>query len=54
MRKSFIVAAGKAFLIGGVSAAAKEAEAGRAFLNFLTTPASLAVLKARGLEAVTP
>jgi molybdate transport system substrate-binding protein len=39
---------------GGVSAAAKEAEAGRALLNFLTTPASLAVFKARGLEAVTP
>jgi hypothetical protein len=39
---------------GGVSAAAKEAEAGRALLNFLTTPAPLAVLKAKGLEAVTP
>jgi hypothetical protein len=33
---------------------AKEAEAGRALLNFLTIPASLAVFKARGLEAVTP
>ena len=38
----------------GVSAKAKEAEAGRALLKFLTTPAAVAVFKARGLEPGTP
>ena len=35
---------------GGVSVNAKEAEAGRALLKFLATPAALAVFKANGLE----
>ena len=35
---------------GGVSVNAKEPEAGRALLKFLTTPAALAVFKANGLE----
>lgn len=39
---------------GGVSAAAKEAEAGRALLNFLTMPEAVAVFKAKGLEPGTP
>jgi molybdate transport system substrate-binding protein len=39
---------------GGVSASAKEPEAGRALLNFLTSPATLASLKAKGLEPFTP
>ena len=39
---------------GGVSAAAKEAEAGRSLLNFLTTPTAVATLKAKGVEPVTP
>jgi molybdate transport system substrate-binding protein len=34
----------------GLSATAKEPEAGRALLNFLTTPAAVAVFKAKGLE----
>jgi molybdate transport system substrate-binding protein len=39
---------------GGVSASAKQPEAGRALLNFLTTPSSFAVFKAKGLELLTP
>jgi molybdate transport system substrate-binding protein len=35
---------------GGISVNAKEQQAGRALLNFLTTPAALAVFKANGLE----
>jgi hypothetical protein len=35
------------------SAAAKEAEAGRALLNFLTMPATVAAFKTKGLEPVT-
>jgi molybdate transport system substrate-binding protein len=35
---------------GGVSAAAKEPEAARALLSFLTTPAALAVFKAKGFD----
>ena len=35
---------------GGLSVTAKEPEAGRALLNFLKTPAALAVFKANGLE----
>jgi molybdate transport system substrate-binding protein len=35
---------------GGVSSAAKEPEAGRALLAFLTTPAALAVFKAKGFD----
>ena len=38
----------------GVSAVAKQAEAGKELLNFLTTPAAVAVFKAKGLEPVTP
>jgi molybdate transport system substrate-binding protein len=37
---------------GGVATAAKEPAAGRALLSFLTTPAAVAVFKARGLEPV--
>ena len=39
---------------GGISSAAKEAEAGRALLKFLTTPAAVAVFKAKGLDPVGP
>jgi molybdate transport system substrate-binding protein len=39
---------------GGLSAAAKEADAGKALLNFLTTTTALAVFKAKGLEPVSP
>jgi len=40
---------------GGVSAAAKEPEAGRALLKFLTTPAAVAAFKAQGgLDPVAP
>ena len=39
---------------GGVSASAKEAEAGRALLNFLVTPAAIAVWKENGLEPAAP
>ena len=39
---------------GGLSANARQPEAGRAFLNFLTTPAAVAVWKQNGLEPVTP
>jgi molybdate transport system substrate-binding protein len=35
---------------GGVNVNAKEADAGRALLKFLATPAALAVFKANGLE----
>jgi molybdate transport system substrate-binding protein len=35
---------------GGINVKAKEPEAGRALLGFLTTPAALAVFKANGLE----
>jgi molybdate transport system substrate-binding protein len=35
---------------GGVGVQAKEPEAGRALLKFLTTPAAMAVFKANGLE----
>jgi molybdate transport system substrate-binding protein len=35
---------------GGVGSNAKEAEAGRAFLKFLTTPGAVAVWKENGLE----
>ena len=34
----------------GISAAAKEPEASKALLTYLTTPAALAVMKAKGLE----
>jgi hypothetical protein len=39
---------------GGVGAAAKEAEAGKALINFLTTPTAVVVLKQNGLEPVAP
>ena len=38
---------------GGVSASAKQPEASRALLNFLTTPSSFAMFKAKGLEPLT-
>ncbi|NVN84734.1 MAG: substrate-binding domain-containing protein [Rhodopseudomonas sp.] len=38
----------------GVSAAAREAEAAKALLKYLTTPAALIVMKAKGLEPVEP
>jgi molybdate transport system substrate-binding protein len=37
---------------GGIGTAAKEPAAGRDLLSFLTTPAAVAVFKARGLEPV--
>jgi molybdate transport system substrate-binding protein len=39
---------------GGIGTAAKEAEPGRALLSFLTTPAAVAVFKAKGLEPGAP
>jgi molybdate transport system substrate-binding protein len=39
---------------GGLSANARQPEAGRALLNFLTTPAAIAVWKENGLEPATP
>jgi molybdate transport system substrate-binding protein len=39
---------------GGVNVAAKEPDAGRALLKFLTAPAAAAVFKAKGLEPLTP
>jgi molybdate transport system substrate-binding protein len=39
---------------GGVSATAKEPEAAKALLNFMTTPETAAILKAKGLEPVIP
>jgi len=38
----------------GVGATAKEGEAGKALLNFLKTPAAVSVLKAKGMEPITP
>ena len=39
---------------GGINAKARQPEAGRALLNFLTTPAAIAVWKENGLEPVGP
>lgn len=38
----------------GVSATAKEGEAGKAFINFLNAPAAIPTLKAKGMEPMTP
>jgi molybdate transport system substrate-binding protein len=38
----------------GVSAGAKEADAAKALLMHLTTPAALSVMKSKGLEPVEP
>ena len=38
----------------GVGAAAKEAEAARALIKFLTAPAAVPVIKAKGMEPGTP
>jgi len=38
----------------GVGATAKEEEAGMALIHFLKTPAAVAVLKAKGMEPITP
>ncbi len=38
----------------GVSAAAKEADAAKALLKYLATPAAMLVMKAKGLEPVVP
>jgi molybdate transport system substrate-binding protein len=35
---------------GGIGADAKEAKAGKAFIEFLRAPAAVPVLKAKGLE----
>jgi molybdate transport system substrate-binding protein len=39
-------------MVGGVSAAAKHASAGADFLKFITAPAALPVIKAKGMERV--
>lgn len=39
---------------GGLNVNAKQPDAGRALLQFLTTPAAVAVFKANGLEPMTP
>jgi molybdate transport system substrate-binding protein len=38
----------------GVSAAAKEADAAKALIKYLTTPAAMLVMKSKGLEPVVP
>jgi molybdate transport system substrate-binding protein len=38
----------------GVGTAAKEAEAGKVLINFLKAPAAVPVLKAKGMEPITP
>ena len=38
----------------GVGAAAKEAEAGKALIDFLKAPAAVPMLKAKGMEPITP
>jgi molybdate transport system substrate-binding protein len=38
----------------GVGTAAKEAGAGKALINFLKAPAAIPVLKAKGMEPITP
>jgi molybdate transport system substrate-binding protein len=38
----------------GVSAAAKEAEAAKALLKHVTTPAAMVVMKSQGLEPIAP
>jgi molybdate transport system substrate-binding protein len=38
----------------GVGTAAKEAEAGKALINFLKAPGAVPVLKAKGMEPITP
>jgi len=40
--------------LAGVGTAAKEAEAGKALINFLNAPAAVPVLKAKGMEPITP
>jgi len=39
---------------GGVGAAAKEADAGKALIKFLMVPAAVAVIKSKGMEPGTP
>jgi molybdate transport system substrate-binding protein len=41
-------------LAAAIMAGAKEAEAGRALINFLRTPEAAAVIKAKGMEPATP
>jgi molybdate transport system substrate-binding protein len=38
----------------GVGITAKEAAAGKASINFLKAPAAVPVLKAKGMEPITP
>lgn len=38
----------------GVSAAAKDADAAKSLLKYLTTPAAMSVMKSKGLEPVAP
>ena len=38
----------------GVGTAAKEAEAGKALIHLLKAPAAIPVLKAKGMEPITP
>ena len=40
--------------VAGVGAAAKEADAARALIKFLTAPAAVPVIKAKGMEPTTP
>ena len=40
--------------VGGVGAAAKETEAGKALINFLRSESAAAVMKVKGLERVAP
>ncbi|MBI2360429.1 MAG: substrate-binding domain-containing protein, partial [Deltaproteobacteria bacterium] len=38
----------------GVGTAAEQPEAAKALIKFLTSPAAAAVIKAKGMEPVTP
>jgi hypothetical protein len=40
--------------LGGVETAAKEADAGKALINSLKVPVAVPVLKAKGMEPMSP
>jgi len=44
----------QSYVTGGVSTTAKEPQAAKALLDFLTTSDTRAALKAKGLEPVAP
>jgi molybdate transport system substrate-binding protein len=42
------------FFSAAIVAGAKEAEAGKALINFLHTPAAMKVIKTKGMEPAAP